>query len=77
MCKIRIVQGEKTWSAPIFPNEELPRGTTHNTSSSTVSSGMIKVGQLFDNKADLKMKLHVYAMKRNFEFKMKKSRKDV
>ena len=47
MHKIRNVQGDKTWSAPIFPDEELlggPRGTTQNTSSSTVSLGVIKIG---------------------------------
>ena len=46
-------------------------------SSFTVSSGMIKVGQLYENKGDFNMKLHVYAMKKNFEFKVKKLGKDV
>ena len=58
----------------MFPDEELqrePGGTTHNTSSSAVSSGSIKIVQLFENKVDLKMKLHVYTMKKNFEFKVK------
>ena len=64
----------------MFLYEELqgePTGTIHNTSSSTVSSGSIKIRQLFENNANLKMKLHVYAMKKNFEFKMKKSGSDV
>ena len=60
----------------MFSDEELvgePTGTTHNTLSSAVSLGSIKIGQLFENKVNLKMKLHVYAMKKNFEFKVKKS----
>ena len=64
----------------MFSDKELqrgPRGTTHNTSSSAVSSRSIKIGQLFENKTDLKMKLHVYGMKKNFEFKVKKSGKAV
>ena len=77
VCKIRIIQGEKTWSVLMFPDDELSGGTTHNTSSSAVSSDTIKIGQLFHNKANSKMKLHVYAMKRNFKFKMKKLGKDV
>ena len=59
-----------------FTDEELLEertGTTHNTSSSAISSCLIKNSQFFDNKANLKMKLHVYAMKTNFEFKVKKS----
>ena len=70
--KIRNVQGEKTWSAQMFPDAELPRGqrgTTHNTSSSAVSSGAIKIGQLFENKDDLKMKLHIYTMKKKLKSK--------
>ena len=54
-----------------------PTSTTHNTLSSTISLCSIKNDQLFENKADLKMKLHVYAMKQNFEFKVKKSGLDV
>ena len=76
MPKIRTSEGDKTWSAPIFPDEELQgklAGTTHNTSSSIVSSCLIKNGQMFENKAYLKMKLYVYAMKKNFKFKVKKS----
>ena len=53
----------------MFPDEELPGGTTHNTSSFVVSSSAIKISQLFENISDLKMKLHVYAMKKKFEFK--------
>ena len=55
----------------------MPVGTTHNTSSSAISSGSIKIGQLFENKADFKIKLRVYVMKKNFEFKVKKSGSDV
>ena len=64
----------------MFPVEVLlggPGGTTHYTLSSVVSSGAIKIDQLFENKADLKMKWYVYAMNKNFEFKVKKSGKDV
>ena len=64
----------------MFTEEELleePTGTTHNTSSSVVSSCSINNGQLFENKAYLKMKLYVYARKQNFEFKVKKSGSDV
>ena len=57
----------------MFPDEEFSGGTTHNTSSLAISLGAIKIGQLFENKADLKMKLHAYAMKKNFEFKVKNS----
>ena len=61
----------------MFLDKELPRGTTHNTSSTIVSSGTIKIVQLFENKGDLKIKLCVYVMKKNFEFKVKKSRNDM
>ena len=70
MRRRRIIQGEKTWS------EELSGDTTHNTSSSTVSSSTIKISQLFGNKAKLKMKLRVYTTNRNFDFKVKKLGKD-
>ena len=73
MPKIRTPEGDKTFSGPKFTDEELlgePTSTTHNTSSSVVSSCLIKNGQLFENKVDLKMKLHVYAMKKNFDFKV-------
>ena len=73
MCKVRIILGESTWSAPL--NKELPPDTYNNMSSSTISSRIIKIGQSLENKGDLKLKLHVYAMKRNFEFKVKKVRK--
>ena len=78
MPKRRISKGEgdKTWSTLMFPDEEFlgePASTTHNTSSSAISSGSIKIKQLFENKVDLKMKLHVYAIKKKFEFKVKKS----
>ena len=64
----------------MFPDEEMVgklAGITYNTSSFAVSLGSIKIGQLFENKADLKMKLPVYAIKKNFEFKVEKSRKDI
>ena len=61
----------------MFLDEDLPCDTPNNTSSSAISSGSIKIGQLFENKGDLKMKLHLYAIKRNFEFKVKKLGKDV
>ena len=53
----------------MFPDEEFlgePACITQNTSSSAVSSGSIKIGQLFESKADSKMKLHVYAIKKKF-----------
>ena len=74
------MQGDKTRIAPTFSDEELqggPKGTAHNTSSPIFSSRSTKIGQLFDNKANLKMKLHVYVVKKNFEFKVKKSGKDM
>ena len=55
----------------MFSDEKLPRGIPNNTSSSGVSSRMIKIGHLFESKGHLKMKFHVYAMN-NFEFKVKK-----
>ena len=58
-------------------DEELSDNTSNNTSSSTLSSGTIKIGQLYENKGDLKMKLHVYVIKKIFEFKVKKSEKYV
>ena len=80
MPKIRTPEENKTFSRPIFRDEELLgelTGTTYNTSSSPVTSASIKNGQLFENKVDLKMKLHVYAMKKYFEFKVKTLGSDV
>ena len=48
-----------------------------NASLFDVSYGTINMGQLFENKGDLKIKLHAYAMKNNFEFKVKNSGKDI
>ena len=59
MGKIRIVSVERTWSAPIFSDEVLPHNTPNNTSLSAISFWSIKIGQLFENKGDLKMKLHL------------------
>ena len=56
----------------MLPDEELPRGsgsTTHNISSSTISLGTIEICQIFENKVDLRMKLHVYAMKKKLSSK--------
>ncbi|XP_062089321.1 uncharacterized protein LOC133795877 [Humulus lupulus] len=47
------------------------------TSSSSINSWEIKEGQIFENKQELKMKLHLYALKKNFEFKVKKSAKNI
>ena len=77
VCKIRIVSGERTVSAPIFLDEDLSCDTPNNTLSSVVSSGSIKIGYSFENKGYLKMMLHLYAMKRNFEFKVKNLGKDI
>ena len=47
----------------MFSDEEPSRGILNNMPSFGVSSGTIKMGQSFENKGDLKMKLYVYAMK--------------
>ncbi|XP_062086202.1 uncharacterized protein LOC133792313 [Humulus lupulus] len=47
------------------------------TSSSSINSWEIKDGQIFENKQELKMKLHLYALNKNFEFKVKKSAKNI
>ena len=63
------------WSCPIFSDKEVPESTTENSQETSwgVNSVTIKLGQIFENKEDLKTKLHLYAMKKNFEFKVKKS----
>ena len=43
MHKVTMVEGEKTWNAPMFSDKELPQGIPNNTSSSGVSSGKIKM----------------------------------
>ena len=81
--KVRSTE-EHMWSCPIFSDNEIPESTTEKhtvkynlESSSGVSSSSVKLGQVFENKQDLKTKLHLYAMKNNFEFKVKKSGTDV
>ncbi|PON94267.1 hypothetical protein TorRG33x02_100050 [Trema orientale] len=73
---VRIVDNAARWSAPLFSEGELPQGTLNNLSAGSFNSVKIMIGQLFENKEDLKLKLHLHAMKSNFGFKMKKSGKD-
>ena len=75
---------EKKWTLPIFSDKDLPENTTENNtiqynlaSSSGVTTATLKVGQVFENKEDLKTKFHLHAMSKNFEFKVKKSRPDI
>ncbi|PON33763.1 hypothetical protein PanWU01x14_350010 [Parasponia andersonii] len=68
--RIRIVDNEAKWSAPLFSEGELLQGTHNNLSVGSSNSVKIMIGQLFENKEDLKLKLHLHAMKCNFEFKM-------
>ena len=74
--RVRIVDNAAKWSAPLFSAGELPVGTPNNLSVGSSNSFKITIGQLFENKEDLKLKLHLHAMKSNFEFKVKKSGKD-
>ncbi|PON48418.1 hypothetical protein PanWU01x14_237070, partial [Parasponia andersonii] len=74
--RVRIVDNEAKWSAPLFSEGELPQGTPNNLSVGSSNSVKIVIGQLFENKEDLKLKLHLHTMKCNFEFKVKKSHKD-
>ncbi|PON45433.1 hypothetical protein PanWU01x14_259120 [Parasponia andersonii] len=74
--RVRIVDNEAKLSAPLFSEGELPQGTPNNLSVGFSNSVKIVIGQLFENKEDLKLKLHLHAMKCNFKFKVKKSGKD-
>ncbi|PON39488.1 Zinc finger, PMZ-type [Parasponia andersonii] len=67
--RVRIVDNEAKWIAPLFSKGELPQGTPNNLSVGSFNSVKIVIGQLFENKKDLKLKLHLHAMKYNFEFK--------
>ncbi|PON56638.1 hypothetical protein TorRG33x02_295690, partial [Trema orientale] len=53
----------------MFLEGELPQGTPNNLSARSFNSVKIVVGELFENKEDLKLRLHLHAMKSNFEFK--------
>ncbi|XP_062106158.1 uncharacterized protein LOC133817606 [Humulus lupulus] len=65
---------DNRWRA--FTAEDIANLNGINTSSSA-SYGALKLGQIFENKLELKTKAHLYAMKKNFEFVVKKSGTDV
>lgn len=79
VLKGKIIQ-DNMWRCPTFSDKNVPQSSSQMdlieynlTESSGVSQGTVKLGQMFENKLDLKTKLHLYAMKNNFEFKVKKS----
>ncbi|PON80088.1 hypothetical protein PanWU01x14_005380 [Parasponia andersonii] len=69
--RVRIVNNEAKWSTPLFSEGELLQETPDNLSVGSSNSVKIVIGQLFENKEDLKLKLHLHTMKCNFEFKRK------
>ncbi|XP_062112887.1 uncharacterized protein LOC133824042 [Humulus lupulus] len=80
--KVRQVGEDNLWSTPLLLNQGEKVSTSASTaqlltSSSSINSWEIKEGQIFENKQELKMKLHLYALKKNFEFKVKKSAKNI
>ncbi|XP_062119357.1 uncharacterized protein LOC133833115 [Humulus lupulus] len=80
--KVRQVGEDNLWSTPLLLNQGEKGSTSASTaqlltSSSSINSWEIKEGQIFENKQELKMKLHLYALKKNFEFKVKKSAKNI
>ena len=80
--KVRQVGEDNLWSTPLLLNQGGKGSTSASTtqlltSSSSINSWEIKEGQIFENKQELKMKLHLYALKKNFEFKVKKSAKNI
>ncbi|XP_062103698.1 uncharacterized protein LOC133814801 [Humulus lupulus] len=80
--KVRQVGEDNLWSTPLLLNQGEKGSTSASTaqlltSSSSINSWEIKEGQIFENKQEVKMKLHLYALKKNFEFKVKKSAKNI
>ncbi|XP_062103123.1 uncharacterized protein LOC133814142 [Humulus lupulus] len=80
--KVRQVGEDNLWSTPLLLDQGGKGSTSASTaqlltSSSSINSWEIKEGQIFENKQELKMKLHLYALKKNFEFKVKKSAKNI
>ncbi|XP_062114620.1 uncharacterized protein LOC133825730 [Humulus lupulus] len=61
------------WSSPAYTVEDIPCPSYVIPTLFGVSCGVIEVGKLFENKLELKTKAHLYAMKQNFEFVVKKS----
>ncbi|XP_062093532.1 uncharacterized protein LOC133799538 [Humulus lupulus] len=61
------------WSSPAYTAEDIPCPSYVIPTLSGVSCGVIEVGKVFENKLELKTKAHLYAMKQNFEFVVKKS----
>ncbi|XP_062086059.1 uncharacterized protein LOC133792158 [Humulus lupulus] len=61
------------WSSPAYTAEDIPCPSYAIPTLSGVSCGVIEVGNIFENKLELKTKAHLYAMKQNFEFVVKKS----
>ncbi|XP_062100885.1 uncharacterized protein LOC133806813 [Humulus lupulus] len=61
------------WSSPAHTAEDIPCPSYVIPTLSGVSCGVIEVGKVFENKLELKTKAHLYAMKQNFEFVVKKS----
>ncbi|XP_062100828.1 uncharacterized protein LOC133806755 [Humulus lupulus] len=59
--------------SPAYTAEDIPCPSYVIPTLSGVSCGVIEVGKVFENKIELKTKAHLYAMKQNFEFVVKKS----
>ncbi|XP_062103219.1 uncharacterized protein LOC133814247 [Humulus lupulus] len=80
--KVRQVGEDNLWSTPLLLNQGDKGSTSASTaqlltSSSSINSWEIKEGQIFENKQELKMKLNLYTLKKNFEFKVKKFAKNI
>ncbi|XP_062085526.1 uncharacterized protein LOC133791623 [Humulus lupulus] len=60
-----------------YTAEDIPCPSYVIPTLSGVSCGVIEVGKVFENKLELKTKAHLYAMKQNFEFVVKKSGTEV
>ncbi|XP_062085420.1 uncharacterized protein LOC133791513 [Humulus lupulus] len=61
------------WSSPAYTAKDIPCPSYVIPTLSGVSCGVIEVGKVFENNLELKTKAHLYAMKQNFEFVVKKS----
>ncbi|XP_062080006.1 uncharacterized protein LOC133784744 [Humulus lupulus] len=61
------------WNSPAYTAVDIPCPSYVIPTLSGVSCGLTEVGKVFENKLELKTKAHLYAMKQNFEFVVKKS----
>lgn len=71
-------QGGKTsTSSHVFGSYDRLIVNTPSLEDVMTSENEFKVSTLFENKKELQLKLHKYAMSQNFEFKVEKSTKDL